>query len=171
MATYVWSGVTWTPVTRIKVWQAGSYWADCISGKIWNGSSWVEFYTAYAAQLFDNTYTRTGASPASFQVNSDGYIYGSVGATQLAGPDYQWRTGIGTSSDYQVYATYLGGSGSPGGSALNTWLTLSSSAQWNVTAAAGLYRYAILDVSIRMTAAPNTVLAGPTQITIECDRS
>lgn len=170
MPLKVWNGSSWVTSSAVKVWN-GSLWINCISGRVWNGSSWVEFFTSYAAQLVDSTYTRTGASPASFQVNSDGYIYGSVGPTQLAGPDYQWRTGIGTSSDYQVYATYVGGSGSPGGSALNTWLTLSSSAQWNVTAVSGAYRYAIIDVSIRLAAAPNTVLAGPASITIECDRS
>jgi len=165
MPLNVWNGSSWVTSSAVKVWN-GSSWGTVKNGTVWNGSSWVEFYTAYAAQLFDNTYTRT-VSPASFQVNSNGYIYGSVGATQLF-QDYQWLTGIGTGSDYQVYATYLYGTGAPGGSALNTWLTLSSSAQWNVTSVGG-NKYAVIDVSIREVIAPNTVLTS-TLITIECDR-
>jgi hypothetical protein len=166
MPLSIWNGATWTEANRLKVWN-GTSWVDCAYGKVWNGSSWVEFFTGYSARLDADTYIRF-ASPASFQVNSNGYVYGSVGVQQLV-QQYQWLTGIGSSGDYQVYATVAAGF-SPTGSALDTWITLSSSAQWNLTATAGNFRQSILNVSIRLTAAPNTVLATAT-IDLECDRS
>lgn len=167
MPLSIWNGTNWTAANRLKVWN-GSSWVDCTYGNVWNGSSWVQFFTGYSASLVSDVYTRF-ASPSSLQINSDGYVYGSSGITQLV-QQYQWQTGIGSAGDYQVYATLTSGT-TPGGSALNTWLTLSSNAQWNITALAGNFRSATLDVSIRLTAAPNTVLAGPTSITIECDRT
>ena len=164
---FVWNGSSWVFTKKLKVWD-GFAWVESKYGKVWNGSSWVPFYSAYQAQLFDATYTRIQLSPASFQVNSNGNIYASVGNTQLDGPDYQWLTGIGTGSNYQVKADYVSGV-TPGGSALGTWLSLSTSAQWNVTAGIGVYNYSVINVSIR-DAGTGVVLAGPVPITVECNR-
>lgn len=168
MPLKIWNGSIWNPANRLKVWN-GTSWVDCAYGKVWNGASWVEFFTGYTASLVSEIYTRFVSSPASLQFNTDGYVYASSSTTQLV-QQYLWRTGIGSSSDYQVYATVVGGF-TPTGSALDTWITISSNVQWNVSATAGNFRSSTLDVSIRLAASPNTLLAGPIAITIECDRS
>lgn len=167
MPLKIWDGASWNAANFLKVWN-GTSWVECTNGKVWNGTSWVDFFTTYSATLNADSYIRF-ASPSSFQVNTDGYIYGSNGIQQLV-QQYQWKTGGGTSADYQVYATVIAGF-PPTGSALDTWITLSTNAQWNISATAGNFRSCFLEVSIRLTAAPNTVLAGPTSIDIECDRS
>lgn len=166
MPLNIWNGSTWVAANRLKVWD-GAAWTDCAYGKVWDGASWVEFYTGYTAELTADSYVRF-ASPSSFQINSNGYIYGSVGIQQLV-QQYKWLTGIGTSANYEAYATVLSGF-SPTGSALNTWISLATSAQWNLSALAGNYRASFLQVSIRIAAAPYTVLA-TASIDIECDRT
>lgn len=168
MPLKIWNGSSWTEATRLKVWN-GSSWVDSTYGKVWNGSAWVEFYQGFRATLNAASYTRLVASPASFQVNSDGIVYGSSGTSQLV-LDYQWLTGIGTNSDYEVLASLVAGV-TPGGDSLNVWLPLSTTRQWNITALLNQVRSATISVQIRMAASPNTVLAGPVNIDIECDRS
>jgi hypothetical protein len=129
-----------------------------------------DFYgkSNFAATLNAADYVRFTNSPASFQVNTDGFVYASNGTTQLV-QQYQWLTGIGTGSDYEVLASIV--SGSVTGDSLSVWLPLSSNRQWNRGALAGQLQFATISVQIRMAASPNTVLAGPVNINIECDRS
>ena len=167
MPLKVWDGAAWTTANRLKVWD-GASWVDSKYGKVWNGSSWVEFFNGYSATLIANTYTRL-ASPSSLQINSDGYVYAANGGVQQFIQQYQWRTGIAPSSDYEVKADFVAGN-TPGGSSLGTWISLGSNAQWNITAIAGQFRYFEVNVSIRV-AATAVVLAGPVGIIVECDRT
>lgn len=167
MPLKVWNGSSWVQASRLKVWD-GAAWTDSKYGKVWNGSSWVEFFNGYSATLTAATYTRV-ASPSSLQINTDGYVYAANGGVTQFVQQYQWRTGVGPSSDYEVKADFVTGN-TPGGSSLGTWLSLGSTAQWNITALAGNYRYFEVNVSIRV-AATGTVLAGPTGILVECDRT
>lgn len=167
MPLKIWNGSSWTEATRLKVWD-GSSWVDSTYGKVWNGSAWVEFYQGFRATLTADSYLRSSSTPASFQVNNDGFIYASGGTTQLI-QRYKWLTGIGTGADYEVLASIVNGSVS--GDSLSVWLPLSSNRQWNRGALSGQLQSATISVQIRMAASPNTVLAGPVNIDIECDRS
>ena len=168
MPVKIWNGSTWTTATRARVWN-GSTWVEPLYGKVWNGSAWSIFYSGLAAQLNAASYVRTISSPGSLQFNTDGYVYGSQDTTQLL-QDYQWLTGAGISSDYEIYAAVTGGV-TPSGSSTAVWLSMTSNIQWNVAAPNGQYKYSELSVQIRMAASPNTVLAGPVSIMVECDRT
>lgn len=168
MPLKVWDGSSWVTASRMKVWN-GSTWADLSFGKVWNGSVWTTFYTGLQATINAATYIRYTASPASLQFNADGYVYASSGSTQLV-QDYLWKTGGGVAGDYEIYVDVVSGI-TPSGSSTGVWLPLSSTRQWDVTAALGNYRESKLDVLIRMAASPNTVLAGTVTITVGNDRT
>lgn len=168
MPVKVWNGSSWTTATRVRVWN-GSTWVEPLYGKVWNGSAWSIFYAGLAAQLSTASYARTIFSPGSLQFNTNGYVYGSSNTNQLV-QDYQWLTGAGISSDYEIYASVTAGV-IPSGSSTGVWLSMASNVQWDVAAPNGQYKFSTLDVQIRMAASPNTVLAGPVSITVECDRT
>jgi len=168
MALNIWNGASWTAANRLKVWN-GTSWVDCAYGKVWNGASWVEFFSGYSAQLISDSYTRI-ATPSSFQVNTNGYVYAASGGTQQFVQKYQWLTGIGAGIDYEIRADLVTTNGTPSGSSFGTWISLNSTAQWNIGAIAGQLRYFSMDVQIRQ-AVSQVVLAGPVNVYVECDRS
>lgn len=106
--------------------------------------------------MFDFAISPTNAL-TSLLVNNDGTYETYVGGfLQDSGT---WKTGSGTVGDYQVRLTKTSGN-NPTGSALATWITLSSSAAWYINETRdGYYSNAFTGtLEIRMTASPNTVL-------------
>lgn len=124
---------------------------------------------AHAATLVATTYSRIGTTPAQLQFNSDGFAYANTTGSLVQ--QYQWLTGSGTASDYEVRSTVTGGS--PGSfttdPSAGTWLALSTSRTWERASTASFDRNVIATYEIR-DASTLTVLA-TASITLDCDMS
>lgn len=93
----------------------------------WIGTSGgnKQFFTLISAYLQDGNYSYVGGSYVYF--NSTGVVEGP------AGTDYTWRVS-GASADFELYVSLTSGT-TPSGSALNTWLSMSSSRQYTLSTA------------------------------------
>lgn len=88
--------------------------------------------------LLDGNFTSLAFEPASafvsYSVKNDGYVDGSASSgSQL----YEWLTGSGSVSDYDVRWTPTPGSAAPNTGTINTWLNLGTTRTWTFTRTAG----------------------------------
>lgn len=118
-----------------------------------------------AATLNAATYTRYSGSPATLRFSADGYVYAPTTGARV----YQWKTGGGSASDYQIRSTVTAGSftDNPSG---GTWIDLSADRDWKRASAFSFATDCTATFEIRMKAAPNTVLA-TASIELVCDLS
>ena len=132
---------------------------------------------ALSAYLENDTITGFGSvsesSPASatFRLDNDGYAYSVVTDTLGVPTEEQlflWKTGGGSNSDYEAYATITSGTLTSGttGSAVN----LGTDREWVKTrpALSAGTATCVLSVSIRK-ASDSSVLAGPNTITLAAE--
>lgn len=135
MSIHVWNGSVWKAVNTdsdgaiysngLQYWD-GSNWIYAYNAKVWNGSAWKGFLDN--VQLWDyNIYTQStppyGGDLAVYNVGSNGFAYGNYQAIN------QWNQNPDNSSQYQIFATQSFGDPIYG-AALNTWLDLGPSANW-----------------------------------------
>lgn len=115
------------------------------------------------------SYTSGGLLQAqvAYRVASDAFVYSGTGSAVLSyAQQEQWDSQPATVGDYEVRLTRNSGT-SPTGSALGTWLPLSSTQTWVLTASAGNVLTSNLTAEIRKTSS-GVVLATAT-IILEAD--
>ena len=140
MPLRTWNGSAFNIAKSAKVWN-GSSWVNIKSAKVWNGSSWVNFLSSVNIEDASDSGNDTGFDNAYAEA---GYIlYNGGGAetynisggmtfpSDLTG---QWLTG-GSVSDFSVRATASFSTGVISGT-FNTWLSLSTTRTWTVSATA-----------------------------------
>lgn len=92
-----------------------------------------------------NDFVSTGyAGTAYYQVHSNGSVYYLNSGTPVS---ETWLLS-GPASDFEVQLVKTGGN-AVSGSALSTWIPVSSNPQWSANAAPGFHRIAGVTVSIR----------------------
>jgi hypothetical protein len=91
-----------------------------------------------------------GFAATAYRVASDGFVYTAANSTGTYSQQEQWISNVALVGDYEVRATASGDT--PTGSALNTWLALSTTRSWDLTASPGNFLSTTLTVEIRDTA-------------------
>lgn len=85
----------------------------------------------------------------AYRVASDAFVYSGTGSAVMSyAQQEQWDSQPATVGDYEVRLTRNSGN-SPTGSALGTWLPLSSTQTWVLTASAGNFLTSNLTAEIR----------------------
>lgn len=155
MAFHINNVGTWKPCTvwinNVGTWKKAAVWLN-VSGV------WKQITTLLSASLpasisaGDSVFAPNNAFAELYVSNSGGW-----GATN--GGTGTWLTS-GTNSEFQVRLTGTGDT--PSGSALNTWITLSSNTNWSLSQNVQGFKTFNGTLEIRMSASPNTVLASST---------
>lgn len=121
------------------------------------------------ATLVAATYSRVGSTPVQFQVNSDGFVYVNEGAGLTS--RYQWMTGVGPSSGYEVKSDITGGS--PGSfttdPSAGAYLSCGTTRLWERASSAPFDRNVIATFTIRD--ASTLAVYASVSITLDCDMS
>lgn len=126
MPAGVWNG-SWLPIKGLWAWNGS--WTNASSGKIRNGS-WVDFLVKITLTNQDVTDVENfGSAIAMYEINADGFVYSNVAPTTRE----QWCDPATAAGNYEVRATLTFGE-TPGGDVLDTWLPLTTSRRWTVTA-------------------------------------
>jgi hypothetical protein len=145
-----------TPILKVR--DGASAWLQPSRGKVWNGTNWSTFYNNGGGSTItvnddeqDDFSSDSGSPPtASFAFYSNGH-YSSTTVAVGTGTDYDWTNEPEAADKFDIYVSLTSGS-TPSGSALNTWLSLSSSRAWSVTDSnplAGGAKGSLLAVQIR----------------------
>lgn len=91
------------------------------------------------------------ASATGYRVAADGFVYRAASSVSPSYTQFeQWISAPALAGDYEVRVTATGDT--PTGSALGTWLALSSTRSWELIASPGGTLTATLTVEIRDTA-------------------
>lgn len=88
---------------------------------------------------------------AGYGLDPDSYVYTAANSAGTYSQSEQWNSIPSTTGNYEVRATLVSGS-TPAGSALATWLAVSSFRSWMLTATAGNFLTCVLTVEVRDTA-------------------
>lgn len=88
---------------------------------------------------------------AGYGLDPDSYVYTAANSAGTYSQSEQWDSIPSTTSNYEVRATLVSGN-TPAGSALATWLVVSSFRSWMLTATAGNLLTCVLTVEVRDTA-------------------
>lgn len=114
------------------------------------------------------TYASGGmfAAVAGYRVDSDSFVYTAANFNGVYSQQEQWDSDPTTVGNYEVRATLVSGD-TPSGSALSTWLVLSSDRTWQLSASPGNFLACTLTIEIRDTAT-STVRATAT-VDLEAD--
>lgn len=136
MAIGIGASSAWKNVTNVRV-GVGSAWKQAQSMWVGVGGVWKKVWDylsadaiALSASDFDGL---NGPVSASCVYSSDGNCYTIEGGAAAVSQG-TWLL-VGSNSDFEVY---LSGTGTtPSGSALNTWLPLSTTRTWGLSAGSG----------------------------------
>ena len=104
------------------------------------------------------------AANAEYRLGSDGVIYTRTGTGSYTAIG-NWCTPTSLASGFEVYATPT--TGTPSSGATGSWLALSSTQTWAVSASIGANKFCVMTVDIRRTGS-GTVLDSAA-ITLEAD--
>lgn len=190
MPLKVWNGSSWVSASTARVWN-GSSWVNSTAAHVWNGSSWVKFFPPAPTVSLGNhdlaidDYNFDSLANIRFIINSDGSAYGdgsgSLGGTTNFYIDLTSYTPAetfietwldsGSAGDVSVYVTKTGSSLQAGSSALNSYLPLSTTRYWAISAASnlGLQQQACtLSISLVETSNTSNVLDTAT-VTLAAD--
>jgi hypothetical protein len=88
---------------------------------------------------------------AGYRVDSDAFVYTAANFNGVYTASEQWDSDPSTVGNYEVRATLASGN-TPTGSALATWLILSSDRTWELVASPGNVLSCTLTIDIRDTA-------------------
>lgn len=88
---------------------------------------------------------------ASYRVANDAFIYTAANFNGVYSVQEQWDSIPSTVGNYEVRATLVSGN-TPTGSALGSWLVLSTTRDWTLTASPGNVLVCTLTIEIRDTA-------------------
>lgn len=91
-----------------------------------------------------------GFAVTAYRVASDGFVYTAANSTGTYSQQEQWISNVALVGNYEVRVTASGDV--PTGSAVNTWLELSTTRSWDLTASPGNLLSTTLTVEIRDTA-------------------
>jgi hypothetical protein len=165
----VWDGSAWTEVGKLSVWN-GSSWVPVVNASAWNGSAWAKFFPA--VKVSDNTALNLsksgvgGTAAATYRFASSGQASATNAAGTLTNISGEWLVGSGTTSDYEVRATVLSGSGGSFSGPGAGWHNLGTTRDWSLTVTNNAGDRDVL-MEIRI-AATSLVIASAT-ITFEVD--
>src|SRR6478735_5261539 len=129
-------GGAWRVVNSLYV-KTGGVWKVVTNGNVKSGGAWYQFFSAVATAILfpppnsrdiDNLQSFTGIRTVSLTVNTDGTMSG----TNYTGGNWIAPTGIGAGTGYYVRFRSTAG-GNKSGSALNTWLPLTSTRTVNIS--------------------------------------
>lgn len=135
MPLKVWNGSSWTEVGYIKVWD-GASWVPAVNAYTWNGSAWTKFFPS--VKITNQTAVNNskagvgGTATATYRLRNDGVALRQQG-TSLTTISGEWLVGSGTTSDYEVQATVLSGSGGSFSGPGAGWNSLSTTRDWVLT--------------------------------------
>lgn len=143
----------WTTPATMKRKSSGS-WVDIAVVKAKKAGTWVQVWPLVAITNQSVERFASSALTASYTLNTSGIVQKTEGGSTTTLET--WLL-VGASSGYEARATVLSGD-SPTGSALATWLALSTTRAWTLTDAVndGIPLTCSLSVEIRDTAT-NTV--------------
>jgi hypothetical protein len=86
---------------------------------------------------------------AGYRVDSDAFVYTAANFTGVYSQQEQWDSDPTTVGNYEVQASKVGFGDTPSGSALNSWLPLSSDQAWQLFASGDYALSCTLTVQIR----------------------
>ena len=168
MPLRVWNGSSFTEVGYLKVWN-GSSWVPAVNAYTWDGSAWKKFFPS--VKITDQTAVNNsksgvgGTAAATYRLRDDGVAFRQQG-TSLVTISGEWLVGSGTTSDYEVQATVLSGSGGSFSGPGAGWNSLSTTRDWVLTVTNDFGEREVL-IEIRL-AATSLVIATAT-ISFEVD--
>jgi hypothetical protein len=121
----------WKDVPSVSI-GVGGAWKSVANAWIGVGGAWKKFYTSLGSQILAQNisalHQTTSPSDATAVVSFTSA--GAAAATGVATPDWTWLL-TGSAGDYEIFVTGTGDT--PTGSALDTWLALSSNRTWTLT--------------------------------------
>ena len=135
MPLKVWNGSSFTEAGYLKVWN-GSSWVPAVNAYTWDGSAWKKFFPS--VKITDRTAVNNsksgvgGTAAATYRLRNDGVALRQQG-TSLVTISGEWLVGSGTTSDYEVQATVLSGSGGSFSGPGAGWNNLSTTRDWTLT--------------------------------------
>ena len=103
---------------------------------------------------------------AGYRVDSDSFVYTAANFNGVYSQQEQWDSDPTTVGNYEVRATLVSGN-TPSGSALSTWLVLSSDRTWQLSASPGNLLACTLTIEIRDTA--TSTVRATASVTLEAD--
>ena len=127
-------GGAWKPA---QVWtKVSGVWKTCL---VWTKVSGAWKNASESARVDSTSVNAGSVSPATatagIKFDSDGSVYEFINSG-YGSAEYAWRTGSSSSADYEIQATPTGGTDlTPDGSAINTWLSLSTDRAWDIDSA------------------------------------
>lgn len=88
---------------------------------------------------------------AGYEINSNGRVYAVNGTSFITTELEQWATPTSVASQYEVYATLVSGTLSPGGGSVNTWLSLGTTRDWYIEQISSGSKFTTLSFEVRKT--------------------
>ena len=155
----------WSGTGSVKIRKAGA-WATAGFVKVMKSGVWVTVWPLVAITNQSISRVASTATQATYTLNTSGIVQKSEGGSTTTLETWLLN---GAAGDYEARATVSSGD-SPTGSALSTWLALSSTRAWTLQDAVvdGIPLTCVLLVEIR-DVATNTVQASAS-ITITSER-
>lgn len=80
----------------------------------------------------DDVAVEPDSALAGYEINANGRVYAVNGASFITTEIEQWATPTSVASQYEVIATLVSGTLSPGGGELNIWRSLGSTRDWYI---------------------------------------
>jgi hypothetical protein len=157
-------GGTWRVPQQIEVNDAGT-WRTIQQVYVNDSGTWRTVFQYLTAYLENDTYVRSGTSPASFRVAADGNIYAPIAGSDLQ-LQYAWLV-AGTNADFEVQVNATVGSFSTG--TTGTWLAMTGDNTWTRQCGAGTTQTVTFTIDIRR--ASDASNAASATVDLVCDRS
>lgn len=168
MTTHVNDSGTWRQLTEIHVNDSGM-WRKLIEAYVNDGGTWRLVFSGDLITLDDvsvvDLVSGPGTATATYRLESDGDILDiSPGTTDIG----DWIVPKVNMADYSVRFELVSGA-TPSGSALDTWLALTSNRDITVTRGSNGLTQSIVTVKIARTSDTSTVLDQAT-VTLEAEK-
>jgi hypothetical protein len=103
---------------------------------------------------------------AGYGLDPDSYVYTAANTSGAYTQSEQWDSVPATTGNYEVRATLVSGN-TPAGSALATWLVVSSFRSWMLTASPGNFLTCVLTIEVRDTA--TSTVRATASVTLQAD--
>ena len=135
MPLKIWDGSAFKEVSLLKIWDGSSF-ANVLNAYTWNGSAWTKFFPS--VKITDQTAVNNsragigGTAAATYRLRNDGVALKQQGVS-LVTISGEWLVGSGTTSDYEVQATVLSGSGGSFTGPGAGWNSLGTTRDWSLT--------------------------------------
>jgi hypothetical protein len=173
MTAHVKVAGTAQPITGIHV-KVGGVIQAVQSGWVKIGGVIQQFYSALSVALnngaIDATRISGASTTATISFTSAGlcdYTHNGNSGSDSSSTDYTWLV-AGANSDVEIYVSATGDTPDLTGT-LNTWLALSTTRTWTLTALISEVNSVTLTISFR-NATTTAALAGPVTVTLAAER-